>query len=111
MTRVPSGSFGEANAIVANARAKVMGLGVQLLNVALASLREAVESRQDAHGRLAVDLADVGACRNGKDNFLHAGYRQCNGSSPERPNSASMSSWGIPSLGCCVIQAFEAATA
>jgi hypothetical protein len=103
--------FREANAVVADAEPQLAGVALQLLDVALARLREAVESREDAHCRIAVDLADISACRKGKDNSLHAGFRQRLRSSPEWPNSARMSSWGMPSPGCCAIQAFEAATA
>lgn len=39
------GFFGKANAVVADPKAQFVGLGLQLLDVALASLREPVESR------------------------------------------------------------------
>src|ERR1017187_7942871 len=66
-----------------------------------------MQSREDAHCGIAINLADIGACWQSKDDLLHAVSRQRLRSSPEMPNSARMSSWGMPSPGCCAIQAFE----
>lgn len=103
--------FGEADAVVADTQPQVTGVTLDLLDVAFAPLGEAMESGEDAHGGVAIDAAEIGARRNGKDDLLHIAFRQRLTSSLESPNSATMSSWGIPSPGCCAIQDFEVATA
>jgi hypothetical protein len=55
------GFFGEADAVVSDAEAKLFGVALQLLDVALAGLGEAVEGGQNPHGVGAVDAADIGA--------------------------------------------------
>jgi hypothetical protein len=55
------GFFGEADAVVADAEAKLFGVALELLDVALAGLGEAVESGENPHGVGAVDAADIGA--------------------------------------------------
>jgi hypothetical protein len=84
--------FGKTNAVVADAEPQFAGIALQFLDVALASLGETVESGKDAHGRIAINLADIGARWNGKDDFLHARTSQRLGSSADEPNSARISS-------------------
>ena len=57
------GFFGEAEAVVADAEPQLFGVALQLLDVALASLGEAVQGGQNPHGVGAVDAADIGAGR------------------------------------------------
>ena len=64
--------FGEADALVTDAEAQLAGLSLELFDVALASLGEAKECGEDAHGGVAVETADVGAGALGPDDFLHA---------------------------------------
>ena len=64
--------FGEANAVVANAEAQLARLSLELFDVAFASLSETMERREDAHGSVAVETADIGSGALGPDDFLHA---------------------------------------
>lgn len=105
------GFFGEADAVVADAESQLARVSLQLLDVAVARLGEAVETGEDAHGGVAVDAADIGACRYDKEDLLHSDSSQRLRSSAETPNSARMSSRGMASPGCCAIQALEASTA
>ena len=50
--------FGEADAVVADAKAELFGIALQLLDVSFAGLGEAVESGKNPHG---VGAADIGA--------------------------------------------------
>jgi len=84
--------FSEADAVVADAKPQFAGVALQPLDIAFARLRETVESRKDSHGGVAVDPAYIGACGDCKDDLLHAASSQRLGPSPERPNSATMSS-------------------
>lgn len=64
--------FSETNAIVANAKAQLAGLSLELLGVALARLGETMEGEEDTHGGVAVETPDVGAGALGPGDFLHA---------------------------------------
>ena len=66
------GFFGKADAVVTDAKAQLAGLSLELLDVAFASLGEAMERGEDAHGRVAVETADIGAGAFGPGDFLHA---------------------------------------
>jgi len=103
--------FREADAVVSNAKAQLAWVALQLLDVAFTRFGEPVESCKDAHGGVSVNAAEFSPRRDGEDDLLHAGCRQRFRSSAERPNSATISSWGMPSPGCCAIQALEAETA
>jgi len=46
--------LGEAHTVVADAKAQLPGLSLKLLDVALASLGEAMERSEYAHGGLAI---------------------------------------------------------
>ncbi len=63
--------FGEADAIIPHAEAKFFRLSLEPLDVAAAGFGKAMECREDAHGRFAVQTADVGAGRFGEDDSLH----------------------------------------
>jgi hypothetical protein len=63
--------FGEADAVVADAEAKLFGVALQLLDVAFSGLGEAVEGGENAHGGGAVDAADIGAGRGRPVDQLH----------------------------------------
>jgi hypothetical protein len=63
--------FGEADAVVTDAKAQFAGLSLELLDVALASLGEAKERGEDARGGVAAETAYVGAGALGPDDFLH----------------------------------------
>ncbi len=65
------GFFGEADAIVSDAKAQLAGVALQLLDVAFARLGEAVDRGEDALGGIAVDAADISACWDGKKYLLH----------------------------------------
>ncbi len=54
--------FVEADAVVADAKAEFAGVALQLLDVALASAGEAIESGENAHGSLAVEVGESGTC-------------------------------------------------
>ena len=64
--------FGEADAVVADAEAEFFGVALQLLDVALAGLGEAVEGGENPHGVGAVDAADIGAGGGRPVDQLHA---------------------------------------
>jgi len=64
--------LGEAHAVVADAQAQFAGLSMELLDIALTGLREAVQRGEDAHSGLAVNAANVSLRGDGKDNSLHA---------------------------------------
>ena len=66
------GLFGEADAVVADAEPKLFGVALQLLDVALAGLGEAVERGENPHGVGAVDAPDIGAGRGRPVDQLHA---------------------------------------
>ncbi len=68
------GFFGEANAVVSDAKAKLFGVALEFLNIALASLGEAVEGGENPHGVGAVDATDIGAGRRRPVDLLH-GFR------------------------------------
>jgi hypothetical protein len=55
------GFFGETHAVIAHAKAQLANLSLQLLDVPLASLGEAMDGKEDAHGGVAVEAADGGA--------------------------------------------------
>jgi len=84
--------FCEVDAVIADAEAQLSGVAFELLDVTLAGLGEAMEGGEDAHGSLAVDAADVGARRWGKDDLLNASSSQRLRSLGERPNSRRISS-------------------
>ena len=84
--------FGKADAVIADAEPQLAGVALQLLDVALACLRKTVESGEDTHGSVPIDLANVDSRRGSKDDLLHAGSRQRLESSAEEPNSATISS-------------------
>ncbi len=62
----------EADAVIADAQAQIVGVAFELLDVALAGTGEAVQRGEDAHGGLAVDAAHVGARGWGEDDLFHA---------------------------------------
>jgi hypothetical protein len=62
----------EADAIVADAQAQIVGVALELLDVALAGAGEVVERGEDAHGGVAVDAAHIGARGWGEDDLFHA---------------------------------------
>ena len=84
--------LGEANTVVADAKAQLGGVALQLLDIALAGFGEAVESSEDAHRHIAINLPNVGSRGSSKDDLLHARSRQRLESSAEEPNSERMSS-------------------
>lgn len=63
--------FGEAHAVVADAKAQFAGFSMDLLDIAFAGLSEAVQRGEDAHGSFTVDVPNVSLSGDGKDNFLH----------------------------------------
>jgi hypothetical protein len=64
--------FGEAHAVIADAETLLARLSLELFNVPLAGLGEAMQYGEDAHGSVAVETADVGAGALGPGDFLHA---------------------------------------
>src|SRR5947209_16944058 len=52
--------FGEADAVVADAETQLGGLPLELFDIALVGLGEAMERFEDAHGGVAVETADIG---------------------------------------------------
>ena len=54
------GLFGEADAVVSDAEAKLFGVALELLDIALAGLGEAVEGGENPHGVGAVDAERKG---------------------------------------------------
>jgi len=105
-----TGFFSEADAVIADPKPHIAGIALEFLDVAFACFSKSVESRQDAHSLIAVDTTNIGTGRRSKDDLLHSGSLQRR-SSVERPNSARISSWGMPWPGCSAIHAFDAATA
>lgn len=67
-----AGFFGKADAVVAHSKAQLAGLSLKLFDVTLASLSEMMQASEDAHGSVAVQAADVCACRFGPGDLLHA---------------------------------------
>jgi hypothetical protein len=55
------GFFGKADAVVSDAEAEFFGIALELLDVSLAGLGEAVEGGENPHSVGAVDAADIGA--------------------------------------------------
>ena len=64
--------FGEADAVVSDAEPEFFGVALELLDIALAGLGEAVQGGKNPHGVGAVDAADIGAGRGRPVDQLHA---------------------------------------
>ena len=61
--------LGEADAIVADTKAQLARLSLELFNVALASLGKAVQHGENAHGGVPIQAANVGAGALGPGDF------------------------------------------
>src|SRR5437867_12885209 len=64
--------FGEADAVVADAETQLGGLPLELFDIALVGLGEAMERLEDAPGGVAVETADIGTGAFRPGDFLHA---------------------------------------
>ena len=64
--------FDEADSVVADPQTQLASFSLKPLNIAIAGASEAIQRREYAHGRLAVDTSHIGARGWSKDNFLHA---------------------------------------
>ena len=64
--------FGEANAVVAYAKAQLVGVSLELFDVSFSGFSESMKCCKYAHGRVAVEAADIGPRAFGPGDFLHA---------------------------------------
>ena len=86
----------KADAIGTHPETKLARPSLKALDVPQTRLREPMESGEDAHGCVSVQAADVPTSLLGKDDCLHVDCLESSRSLTARPNSARISSNGIP---------------
>lgn len=64
--------FGEAGAVVANAKAKLAGLALELFHITFADLCKPMERGKDTHSGVPIQAANVGAGVLGPCDLPHA---------------------------------------